>query len=162
MNTNLVQKIVLPALILALVVGPAAASAHNGGDTSDKTIARPATLVQLAGGGGALVRGAEVTAVNDDVITAETDLGDVELTWTIDVDSDTELVTAGGGEFDLDEIDVGDTVSFSGTLASNFRVDAGVLKDWSIDEDEDGKDRMKDFGLKLRDWFNGHFGFWKK
>jgi len=163
MNTNLMQKILLPVLIAALVIGPAAALANNDGEQKEhnKSV-RPATLVQLTANGSALVRGAEVTAINDDVVTAQTDLGDVELTWTVDIDSDTELLTLKGNDFDLNDLEVGDTVSFSGTLESTFRVDATVLKEWSEDENVNRKDHAKDFGLKVRDWFKGHFGFWKK
>ncbi|MBP9816726.1 MAG: hypothetical protein KBD05_01740 [Candidatus Pacebacteria bacterium] len=162
MNTNLTKKTLLAVLITALVIGPAAAFARNDEDKGNKPIIRPATLVQLTAGGTALVRGGEVTAINDDVVTVQTDLGDVEFTWTVDIDSDTELLTRTGDDFDLEDLEVGDTVSFSGTLESTSRVDASVLKEWSEDEDMNRKDHAKEFGLKLKNWFSSHWGFWEK
>jgi hypothetical protein len=95
---------------------------------------RVALQVVLSDNGGALVRGAEVTAISDSTITATTEWGDASLTWRIETDNETEYYDERGRDEDRDEIDVGDTVSFRGTIDdddSAFTVDASVVKDWS-------------------------------
>jgi|GEM_PF-1492886 len=171
MNTLNLKKIIIPVLIAIFAVAPVAALATS----PMKHLPEMQTLVLLRADGSALVRGAEVTAVADDTVTAQTSHDGVVLTWTIDIDSDTELVTNKGGDFDLSDIDDGDTVSFSGELTSAFRIEANVLKEWKYDSDDGNdnvdrpsKDERKeiqaDFRAQMRGWFDKHlnFGFWKK
>lgn len=151
----------VPVLVVLFAIAPAAVLAADGAKAS----VRPETLVHLRSDGSALVRGAEVTAVSGDTVTAQTSHGDTVLTWTIDIDSDTEIVTNSDEDFDLSDIDEGDTVSFSGELTSAFRVEANVLKEWSDNRaSRSDKERTVDFRAQMNDWFSKHFsfGFWKK
>ena len=149
------------AVALALVAAaPVAVLANNGNgnDKKEHVSFKTATSVLLTENGTALVRGAEVTAVSDNTITAETDLGGVTLTWTIDTDTDTEFITTNGDDsFDLGDVEDGDTISFSGELDSAFNVDANVVKEWSEPS------QNADVSHRVKGWFNKHFsfGFWK-
>lgn len=146
------------AALALLVAAPAAVLAHDNGN-GKKVSFQSATSVLLQENGTALVRGAEVTAIDGDRITAETDIGGVTLTWTIDVDSTTEFFTTSGDDsFDLSDVDDGDTISFSGALDSAFNVDADVVKEWSEPSERGPASHT------VKDWFKTHFnfGFWKK
>lgn len=133
MNTIFTRSLVIPALIAIIAVGPGMALAHTDGNgKSDKSIVRSETFVQLTANGDALVRGAEVTAISGSTVTAETSHGDVDISWTVETDGNTEFITHRGGSFDFDDLDVGDTVSFSGDLTGRSSVNADVLKSWSL------------------------------
>lgn len=92
--------------------------------------------VHIQDNGKVLVRGAKVTAISGNTISAVTAWGSVILNWNINVDSNTELVRRFGGISSVSEISVGDFISFNGilltTASSPFTVQAKVLKDWSI------------------------------
>ena len=93
--------------------------------------------VSIGDDGRALVRGAEVTALSGSTITARTDWGSTELTWTVRTDSDTDFVRKNGSGTAISDIVVGDIVSFSGMLdedAGAFTVDADTVKNWSKDD----------------------------
>lgn len=121
--------------------------------------------VSINNTGGVLVRGAEVTAVSGSVITARTEWGASALTWTVDTNGDTDFVSRGNQNLDIDDIDVGDTVSFSGTLdidGSAFNVDADVVKNWSLDTNDTREDRNEarveaktELTAKWGDWMRG-------
>ena len=134
MNTTIVRIMVLPVFIALVAAVPFAVSANNG-SMMGKSPIKTQTLVQLHADGSALVRGAEVTSVSGGTVTAETSHDGVELRWTVETDSGTELITHNGGDFDLSDIEIGDTVSFSGELTGTFTVDADVLKEWSLQSD---------------------------
>lgn len=130
MNT---LRMSVAALIALAIIVPAASFANN--DKSAGIFLRTETLVQIREDGSTLVRGAEVTAVSDSSITAETEHDGVTLSWTVRTDGGTEFVTYNGGGFDLDDLDRGDTVSFSGELTSAFTIDADVVKDWTLPDE---------------------------
>lgn len=95
--------------------------------------------VMIASNGRTLVRGAEVTNVSGSVVTARTEWGQSALTWSIHTDTETNFVTKKGSSTDRSDIEVGDTVSFSGSLdegAGAFAVSADVVKNWSLDKDD--------------------------
>ena len=90
--------------------------------------------VSIADSGRVIVRGAEVVAVSGDSVRARTEWGATALTWTIQTDGGTDFVAKDGSGTDIDEIAVGDYVSFSGQLdgaGGTFAVDADVVKNWS-------------------------------
>jgi len=126
---TLTRIIALPVLLAVMAVAPGIAFATNG--TSPKMTFQSQTFVQISEDGNTLVRGAEVTALAGNTVMAETDLGGVDIAWTIETDGSTDFVRHGGGSFDLDDLEIGDTVSFSGDLTGRFSVDADVLKEWS-------------------------------
>lgn len=106
--------------------------AYNGGAKSVGSKLE----VSIADSGRVIVRGAEVTAVSDNTIRAETEWGATSLQWTINTDAGTDFVTKHGSGSDLDDIAVGQYVSFSGVIdgsGSALTVDADAVKNWSLD-----------------------------
>ncbi|MEJ0053644.1 MAG: hypothetical protein WDN10_02870 [bacterium] len=126
---------------LAFAVLPAFALAHD--DNSDNNLKIPAidkttVSISISGNGSTLVRGAKVTDISDDVITAVTAVNGTSLTWRIDTDADTDFVEADSSGSSLGAISDGDYVSFSGMLDGAFEVNADTVRDWSIGEAKDG------------------------
>lgn len=122
---------ILPFALLAaaLIALPFAASAESG------TKGGNSLFVHIDAEGRTLVRGAEVTAVSDSEIRAETSWGDTVLSWIIETDSGTDYVGPRSDSSDRDDIEEGDRVSFSGELdtdVSGLRVIADVIKNWSL------------------------------
>jgi hypothetical protein len=126
------------ALGIALAATPFLAFAHDDSDKDVNTTAfdKTAVSIAIADDGSVLVRGAKVTDVSDDVITAQTSVRDVTMTWKIDTDSDTDFLKVSGSSTSLGNISDGDYVSFSGTLtgSSMFTVNADTVRDWSLDD----------------------------
>lgn len=91
--------------------------------------------VSIKDNGQVLVRGAKVTAVTGNMISATTAWGVMNLNWNVNVLSSTNIVRKFGSVSPLAEIKVGDMVSFTGTVASGtssaIAVDAKVIKNWS-------------------------------
>lgn len=153
---------ILATAVLALPV-----SANNG---KDKSIAVDAgTTVQIGDNGNVLVRGAEVTALANGVVTAETEWAGTNITWSVDTD-DADVVTRDGDNSSYGDIDVGDEISFSGVLTSgsDFSVNAGAVRNWSIVDDDDDTDRDGKQGNAWGWWKNfssslkGNFSFGHK
>lgn len=117
--------------------------------------------VSITDAGRVLVRGAEVTAVSGGTISARTEWGASALSWTVGTNGDTNFVTRGGANTNADDIDVGDTVSFSGALDTNgstFTVDADVVKNWSDADTGNDKPRVEakaEVRAKWNDWMRG-------
>lgn len=90
--------------------------------------------INIGANGNALVRGAEVTAVSGTQVNAETSLGSSILNWIIKTDSDTDFSARKGGEDGMANIEVGDTISFRGTIdqaVAGLTVNAKQVKDWT-------------------------------
>ena len=90
--------------------------------------------VQIGAQGDALVRGAKVTAVSDTQVKADTSLGSSVLNWIVKTDSDTDFSATKGGESGMEEIEVGDTISFRGAIdqsVAGLTVRAKQVKDWT-------------------------------
>lgn len=138
------KKLFTLGLAIALAIGGATiARADNNGNESqefgrNEREARDvgSTLeVHISNNGKTLVRGAKVTAVATNSITATTTWGANIVTWTVTTDSNTKLIRRYGGSSAMTEIAVGDFISFQGTLsssASGMTVLAKTVKDWSI------------------------------
>jgi hypothetical protein len=108
----------------------------GGGDkTRSELKAIGSTLeVHIYDNGAVLVRGAKVTAVSGNTISATTALGGTNLNWTVSTDSSTQFVGHSGGQAGVAAISVGDFVSFNGNLVAStagLTVNAKTLKDWS-------------------------------
>ncbi|MDO8482637.1 MAG: hypothetical protein Q7S86_02350, partial [bacterium] len=91
--------------------------------------------IHISDDGMALVRGAKVTAIAGNVISASTVWGSTSLLWTIQSDSATNVIRRSGGQSNLSEISIGDFVSFQGklvTTSGNLTVNAKILKNWSV------------------------------
>lgn len=102
--------------------------------------------VSIADSGRVIVRGAEVTDISTDEIRARTEWGGTSLTWTVDTNADTVFVTKSGSGSDLDEISVGDYISFSGALnedQATLTVTADAVKNWSLDGERDHDTRAE-------------------
>lgn len=130
--------VLIGSLVFALAYR---AEAHNK-DTSPQT-ATPGLEVRIGANGSVLVRGAEVTNVTDDVITARTEWSEGALTWSVRTDGDTELLAKDGSSHSLGDIDVGEIISFAGSMHDGaLSVDASVVKDWSDAGDGPDKTHM--------------------
>ena len=106
--------------------------AHNGGAKSVGSKLE----VSIADNGRVIVRGAEVTSVSGGTIRAETEWGATSLQWTVNTDAGTDFVTKSGSGSELDDIAVGQYVSFSGMIDGSgtaLTVDADTVKNWSLD-----------------------------
>lgn len=93
--------------------------------------------VNIGGNGNVLVRGAEVTAVSDTEVKADTSLGSSVLSWIVKTDSDTDFVAVKGASEGVANIEVGDTISFRGTIdqaVAGLTVNAKQVKDWTAVE----------------------------
>ncbi len=103
-----------------------AKEAHVNGSTLE---------VHIGDNGKVLVRGAKVTAISGNTISAFTSWGSVNLNWTVNVMSNSQMVRKFGGNSNLSEIAIGDYLSFQGTLvttsSSPFVVNASFIKNWS-------------------------------
>jgi len=92
--------------------------------------------VNIKDNGQVLVRGAKVTAVSGNTISATTAWGAMNLNWNLNVLSSTNIVRKFGSVSPLSEIKVGDMLSFNGTVVSGTStaivVDAKVIKNWSV------------------------------
>jgi hypothetical protein len=92
--------------------------------------------VHISDNGMVLVRGAKVTAVTGNLITATTAWGGSTINWQV-VAGNTRFVNRSGSDNGTmtSVITVGDFVSFSGPLNSgvsgSFSVNANTVKDWS-------------------------------
>lgn len=87
--------------------------------------------VAIGAEGKALVRGAEVTSVSADHITAKTIWSGTSLTWTVETDGDTNYVNAGGKSAVRADIEEGDVISFSGMLNGSLSVAADIVRSWT-------------------------------
>jgi hypothetical protein len=98
---------------------------HNVGSTLE---------VHIFDDGKVLVRGAKVTGVSGNTISAITAWNNANLNWTVNTDGSVQVLRRFGGMASISEIANGDFVSFSGTLSAGptFTVNANVVKDWSI------------------------------
>jgi len=92
--------------------------------------------VSIKDNGQVLVRGAKVSGVSGNTITATTAWGAMNLNWNVNVLSSTNIVRKFGSVSPLSEIKTGDIISFTGTVSSGTNsamvVDAKVIKNWSI------------------------------
>jgi hypothetical protein len=109
------------------------ASAHEA-DSKKQGQNGAGVEVNLASNGSVLVRGAKVTGVSGSSISATTNYGSSQLSWTVKTDGNTDFNANKGGATGLANIATGDTVSFSGSLdqaVSGLTVNAKVVKDWT-------------------------------
>ncbi len=106
-------------------------AAHSTGSTLE---------VHIFDDGKVLVRGAEVTGVSGNVISAHTKWGSVNMDWAVNADTGSKFVRKFGGVSSISEVAIGDFISFHGSLVSTtsspLTVNADVVKDWSIQKKE--------------------------
>ncbi|MEK7588998.1 MAG: hypothetical protein AAB438_04265 [Patescibacteria group bacterium] len=106
-------------------------------DHKKETKLEDSTLeVNIKDNGQVLVRGAKVTAVSGNMITATTAWGAMNLNWNVNVLSSTNFVRKFGSSSSISEVKVGDMLSFNGVVTSGTSsaivVDAKVIKNWSV------------------------------
>lgn len=122
---------------ISALLSTAAIGAFVGIASADS---RLGVSVDIGAHGTALVRGAEVTAVSDSEVKASTSWGDTVLSWVVKTDTGTEYLGTNGHSVTRNEIAVGDTISFRGTIdqaLSGLTVKAKIVKDWSKMEARD-------------------------
>src|SRR5262245_18507273 len=101
---------------ITLLGSAAFAVADNDNDHPHKV---GSTLeVHISDNGKVLVRGAEVTAVKGGTITAANTWGSANMTWTVNTTADTHFVRKNGGASAINEVSVGDFISFQGMLVT--------------------------------------------
>jgi len=107
---------------------------NKGQENKDKDVSSENALdIRIAPNGEVIVRGARVVAINNTTLTAVATLGNTSFTWTVLTDNATKFVTKGDKNTTLSGLKVGDSVSFSGKLATAaFTVNAKVVKNWSV------------------------------
>ncbi|MBU0750441.1 hypothetical protein KKH15_02900 [Patescibacteria group bacterium] len=154
--TTMFSSVAVLALIAVVAVSPLLVSAN---ETEEKP-SRNGTSMTIGADGGVLVRGAEVTGVSGDTVTARTQWGDTSVTWTIETNASTKFMDLSGKEGTLADVDTGETVSFSGHVAAGtaFTVDADVLRNWSEGERYDNRSVNAEVRAELKDKAEG---FWK-
>lgn len=149
MKNNKKIGILSGLLVLTMILGfsgVASAKNRDGGDDDDrgkssesKAFRTPHSLgstleVHFYDNGKVLVRGAQVTSISGTTINASVVWGSVTLPWAINT-TGAEFITKHGGKSSVSETQVGDYVSFSGTLqtttSSPFTVNAVTIKNWS-------------------------------
>ena len=120
---------------ITAVVASAAIGAFAGiASAADSNNSGLGVSVDVSAKGDALVRGAEVTAVSDTQVNAETSWGSAVLNWVVKTDSETDYVGKNEKDIARSEIKVGDTISFKGSIdqaISGLTVKAKTVKDWS-------------------------------
>jgi len=133
--TTLTKTLSTGVLAAAIMLAPVFALAHTGDKaTKARASASLGSAVQVFtnNDGDTVVRGALVTDISDDEITARTYWLGRTNTWTIETDSSTEYVRRDGTSSSRSSIEEGDHISFSGSLESAYRIDANVVKNWSV------------------------------
>lgn len=94
----------------------------------------PTLSVAIDQNGSVVVHGAKVVSVSGSTITATTAWNSAVLTWTVNTNGDTSYANGKDGTQTFSSVAVGDSVSFSGTLAtgySAFTVTAKTVRDYS-------------------------------
>lgn len=110
---------------------------HGKSEQAKEAHKRGSTLeVHISDKGKVLVRGAKVTAVAGNTISASTSWGVANLAWTVNLMSDSKMIRKSEGKSSMAEISVGDLISFQGNLVttsvSPIIVNATIVKNWSI------------------------------
>jgi hypothetical protein len=122
-----VKELFLSSMVVASVAALGfAGAAHADSGTGVE--------INIGANGGALVRGAKVTAVSGTTVNANTSLGSSVMNWVVTTDTDTEFTANKNGASGLANIAVGDTISFRGAIdqaVSGLTVKAKIVKDWS-------------------------------
>jgi len=150
---------------VALIAAPLFALAQDDDNKKSKMTAsfdETAVSISISDNGSVLVRGAEVTDVSGDRITAVTEVGSLDLVWRIDTNSDTDFVDEDGAGIGSNDVNDGDYVSFSGSLDTDsevFTVDANTVRDWSVDSDDDDDRPVFKFWTDFKSKFPG-WSFW--
>lgn len=110
--------------------------AHTDDSKTEAKLAGTGVKVGIEENGQTLVRGAKVTAVSGNMISATTAWGAMNLNWNINVVSNTSFVRKSGSAGTAADVKTGDIVSFSGTVtggvSNGINVDAKTIKDWSM------------------------------
>lgn len=123
------------AAVGTLALAPVAFAQTSATGTVSATVAAPAPVtVDVNAGGHVMVRGATVTGVSGNIVSATTSWGSESLTWSVGIASSTKLVGK-SGRVALADVKNGDVISFSGPLdktAGNLTVNAQVVRDASL------------------------------
>jgi hypothetical protein len=110
-RTTIQIRIAFACLAAILMFAWGANIAHADEDTG--------ASISIAPNGQIIVKGATVTGVYGNVITAETVWGPMRLYWTIQTTGSTRFAPDVGSEHALSRIEIGHTVGFSGTVSSS-------------------------------------------
>lgn len=143
MNKKLLGIMAGATLLASFAAVLPGALAKDGGDNNEQKTRQElkavgSTLeIHIFDNGKVLVRGAKVTAVSGNTVSATTAWSSTSIAWTVATDGSTEFVRRSSGQSGVSEITVGDYISFNGDLVatgSGFTVNASVLKNWSTQQ----------------------------
>lgn len=134
---NITKRAVFAAFLVGMMVAAgASALANNNDNDNDHPRKLGSTLeVHIFDNGKVLVRGAKITAISGNTISASNTWNSVVLNWTVHTDSSTNLLRRFDGNAQMSDFSVGDFISFSGDLVqtgTSLTVNAKVVKDWSV------------------------------
>jgi hypothetical protein len=99
---------------------------------------KPASQVSIASSGQVIVKGATVTSVSGNTITARVAWGSMSFIWTVTTDGSTHFSPATSSSAALKAIKIGDTIAFTGdidTSVYNPTVIASVVKDTDLQKE---------------------------
>lgn len=159
MNMKKIAISVLAVLTAVSIAVPAFADNENsnkdkekGGENGKSHLLVGSTLeVHINDNGTTLVRGAKVTAVSGNTISATTGWGNTVIAWTVITDGNTQFTRRFGGKGSVAETLVNHIISFQGPLATGgtgLTVNAKVVKNWSTEKVESAQSRVFEGTLK--------------
>ncbi len=151
----------LAAIGVLMLASVHQAQAHE----ANKRPAGTTLEVSITDAGKVLVRGAEVTAVSENSISARTEWGASALNWTVETDGDTSFLGRDGSGLDENDIAIGDTVSFSGSLDTNgstFTVDADAVKNWSHGTNDTDRAERNEARVEAKTGLRAKWGDWMR
>ena len=139
LSTHLAKGIIGLAAAASVAAGPMViAQGNDYKDDGKHSKVSSSVSANINPSGHVLVRGATVTGVSGNTVTATTLWNSTTLTWTVLTASSTEVLGKNGDDkrnaLTLADIKVGDTVNFQGTLSAGtgLTVTARVLRDLSV------------------------------
>lgn len=135
-----INKIVSLFAVLGLLVSfggfTGAALADNDDHEKEAKLVGSTLEVHMTDKGKVLVRGAKVTSVGTNSITAVTVWGSYSMTWNVVPDANANWLRRHGGQSSISEVQVGNFISFQGMIdpavASPATVKAAIIKNWSM------------------------------
>lgn len=137
--THLVRGAVGLAAAASVAAGPMVVAQGNENKNDGRhSEVSSSVSANINPSGHVLVRGATVTGVSGNTVTATTTWNSATLTWTVVTASSTEVLGRNGNDkrdaLVLASVKVGDTINFQGTLSAGtgLTVNARVLRNLSV------------------------------
>lgn len=130
-----IQPVRLFLLLAALSIMYAQASFARAASAPAAAPQGAARAVYVRDDGHVLVRGARVTNLGTNALTAEVVWGATKVPWIVMTNEKTDVVQKYASKISFTDVNGGDTISFEGSLlttAPQLTVTAGTIRDWSV------------------------------